>query len=367
MRSTYASSPGDRRHAGRLLQAEFMGVHRKMPRVTWAVIGATGMIGTKAVPDGIMAAENCGLVAVQGLNKADVLPLAEKWGVPGYTSAEEMLKSTTCDAVYVASPQDVHLEHVKMCVAHGRQVLCEKPLACNGEEAREMVEICARAGLRLGTAFNLRFNTLHVKARELISSGVIGKVVSARCQYGQNYPPDRRSFRQIEALAGGGSMIDMGNHAMDLVEFVTGKKFKHVLAVRQNVVHDYEVEDACAALLEFVDGGCALVDTYYCVPLNLLRNDLEVNGSGGVLYTVDTLRGMATGGKLVVVTEAARDEYQFSGVDMYRAEFEAFAAAVLNGMEPPCNGRDGLHSQRLIDACYASARLERKIEIIDDY
>jgi len=82
-------------------------------------------------------------------------------------------------------------------------VFCEKPLARTVREAQEMVDACRRGNVRLGTAFNLRFCSVHVKARELVEAGVIGKIVSARCQYGQNYPPDPDAFRQKVALSGG--------------------------------------------------------------------------------------------------------------------------------------------------------------------
>ena len=113
-----------------------------------------------------------------------------------------------------------------------------------------MVHRCEEAGVKFGTAFNCRFNNLHVQAKEMVAQGVIGKVISARCQYGQDYPPDPKAFRQKRELAGGGSMVDMGNHAMDLVEFTTNKRVTRVAAVAGNVIHQYPVEDVCAALLE---------------------------------------------------------------------------------------------------------------------
>ncbi|NJD04271.1 MAG: Gfo/Idh/MocA family oxidoreductase [Ruminiclostridium sp.] len=332
--------------------------------IRWAVIGSTGMIGKKAVTDGIMKANGCKLVAVQGLFEHETAPLGEKWGVPWFTSPEDMLDKVDCDAVYIGSPQNVHLEHCKLAAKRGKHVFCEKPLGLNGSEVREMVDVCKENRIRLGTGFNLRFNSIHQKARELITGGAIGKVVSARCQYGQNYPPDPKAFRQVLENAGGGSMVDMGNHAMDLVEFVTGKCFNGVMAVTHNVIYKYGVEDSCGALLEFKGGGFAYIDTYYCVPLGILRNDLEVNGSSGILYTVDSLRGMTTGGKLVVIAaDNKKQEYEFDGVDMYRKEVEAFASAVLAEKEPPCGGLDGLHSQRLLDAIYKSAKTGMKVEV----
>ena len=135
------------------------------------------------------------------------------------------------------------------------------------------------------------------------------------------------------------------------------------MAVAKNVIHHYEVEDCCGALFEFDGGGFAFVDSYYNVSIDLLRNDLEVNGSKGVIYTVGSLTGMETGGRLFLATDDSRNEYDFDGPDMYQAEFEAFASAILEGRQPPCNGLDGLHSQYLLDAIYASARLGRKAEV----
>jgi predicted dehydrogenase len=330
--------------------------------IRWAVVGATGMIGRRVVPQ-IAAARNCELVAVQSLDQEALAATTEKYGVPGFESPEEMLDGVRCDVAYLCTPQNVHLEGTRLAAGRGVDVFCEKPLARTGREAREMVDACRQNGVKLGTAFNLRFSAVHIKARQLVQDGAIGKVVSARCQYGQNYPPDPKAFRQKVALSGGGSMVDMGNHAMDLVEFVSGKRFCRVQAIARNIVHSYEVEDALAAILEFEDGGFALVDTYFCVPLNLLRNDLEVSGTKGILFTIDSLRGMTDGGRLVVLTNEGRSEYEWDGTDMYRAEIEAFAGAVLEGRDPPCDGLAGLHSQQLLDACYESSRTGKSVEV----
>lgn len=335
----------------------------KKVKIKWAVIGASGMAGKKVIPDAIGVANNCELVAVQGLHENKIRPLAEKWRVPWYISAKDMLDKVECDAVYIASPQNVHSEHTKLCANKKLHVFCEKPLARNFKEAKEMVKVCQYFGVKMGTGFNFRFNSLYIKAREIVASGIIGKVVSARCQFGQNYSPDPNAFRQNIKLAGGGSMIDIGIHAIDLIEFVSGKRFSTVMAITQNLIHNYNVEDACGALLEFSDGGFAFVDAYYCIPINILRNDLEVNGSRGILYTVESLRGMGGGGKLIVITEDFKKEYEWDGTDMYKNEFEAFSNAIIKDEKPPCNGFDGLHSQMLSDAIYNSARTGKKIQI----
>ncbi|MCL4416001.1 MAG: Gfo/Idh/MocA family oxidoreductase [Actinobacteria bacterium] len=332
-------------------------------KVKWAVIGATGWAGSIIIKQAILPSDICELTAVQSLDREAVINLSKKNNVPWFISVEEMIKNTECDAVYIASPQNVHNEHLKIAAKYKKHVFCEKPLALNVKEADEMVKACKINNIKFGTGFNLRFNNLHVKAKELVANGAIGKVVSARCQYGQNFLPNPNAFRQKQSLAGGGSMVDMGNHAMDLIEFVTGKTIDKVLAVTQNIIHNYEVEDTCAALLEFSDGGFAFVDAYYCMSINILRNDLEINGSKGVIYTVDSLRGMATGGKMFLVKDGEKEEFVHDGKNMYKEEFEAFSNAIIKNMEPSCSGADGLHSQKILEAVYVSAKRGSKVEI----
>ena len=333
-------------------------------KLKWC-IGSTGMVGKKAIPDGLLMAENCELLAVQGRNMNILTPLAKKWGVKGYTSVIEMLYENKCDAVYIGSPQNVHLEHVEACASRGYHIVCEKPLARNSEEVLEMISICNKYGVRLGTAFNNRFQQLNLIAKKLIAEGKIGKVISARCQFGQDLTPSVGAFRQLKELAGGGAMIDMGNHCIDLIEFITGKKFKSVLSVSQEIpAYEYEVEDVCAAILEFEDSGIGIVDTYYCCPFKLLRNDLEINGTKGTIHTIGTI-GMHSGGQLVVRTQEKTEIYDFNGKDMYCAEFEAFAEAFMNKSELPCSEKDGLHSQILVNACYKSGITGTRVGVGD--
>lgn len=332
-------------------------------KIKWAVIGATGWAGRVIIQNAIKQSDICELSAVQSLDKEAVLMLAEENNIPWFLSVEEMISKTKCDAVYIASPQFVHCEHLKIAASFKKHVFCEKPLALNVREAEEMVKVCKKNNVKFGTGFNLRYNNLHIKAKELLANGAIGKIVSARCQYGQNFQPDSKAFRQKLDTSGGGAMVDMGNHIMDLIEYITEKKFKTVMAVAQNNIHNYEVEDTCAALLEFENGGFAFVDSYYCMPIDVLRNDLEINGDKGTIYTVDSLRGMTTGGKLFLIKNDKKEEFKYDGTDMYKNEFEAFSHAIINNTEPPCSGLDGLHSQKILEAIYKSAKTGKKVEV----
>ena len=331
-------------------------------KVRWGVIGATGIAKRNTIPNGIVPAKNSTLVAVQGRTFEHVKEVGQTYNVPYFTSVEEMLGKVECDAVYIGSPQHVHLEQVRAAAGFGRHILCEKPIARNAAEAKEMVEAAGRAGVLFGTAFMLRFHSLHRKARSLVREGAIGQMVSARCQFGIDHAPKEGAFRQILEEGGGGAFIDLGNHAMDIIEFVTGRRIATVMGVSQNVIYHYETEDACAALLEFDGGGFAMVDTYFCAGRGSVRNELEIIGYEGSIVTEGTI-GQSPSGTLTLKSKGKVETFESHGLDMYLGEVEAFADAILSGKEFSVGPEDGLHSQELVEACYESAKSGRRISL----
>ena len=331
-------------------------------KIRWAVIGATGIAKRNTIPNGMVPAKNSTLVAVQGRTLEHVREVGETYGVPHFTSVKEMLQEVECDAVYIGSPQHVHLEQVRTAAGFGRHILCEKPIARNVTDAREMVEAARKAKVLFGTAFMLRFHPLHRKARSLVGEGAIGEVISARCQFGIDHAPKPDAFRQILKEGGGGAFIDLGNHAMDIIEFITERRFVAVMGVSQNVIYHYETEDACAALLEFDDGGFAMVETYFCTGRNSVRNELEIIGYKGSIITEGTI-GQSPSGTLILRREGEVEEFKSDSRDMYLGEIEAFANAILSGKGFSAGPEDGLHSQELVGACYESAKSGRRVSV----
>lgn len=335
---------------------------KESKKLKWVVCGAGGIAGRKIVKDGLIAAGNCELMAVQSYPPVSAQEEGKRYKVPSFTRVEQMLDKVDCDAVYIATPQFLHLAQVKLAAQHGKHVFCEKPLATDVRDAEEIVRICKKAGVKLGTDFNYRFHPLHQKMRAMVKKGVIGEVVSGRCQFGQDFPPAQGAFRQNAKQSGGGAFADTGNHAADLLEYIMGRHTRSVLGIKRNTVYSYESEDSCAALLDFQEGGFGIVDAYFCSPLRTLRNDVEINGTKGTLHTGNTLQ-MKTTGKLVVRTEKGVKFLKCPNQDMYAIIFEKFTDAVLHGQKLPVTGEDGLHSQKIIAAVYRSSDTGRKIAI----
>ncbi|MGI5817153.1 MAG: Gfo/Idh/MocA family protein [Armatimonadota bacterium] len=344
--------------------------------IRWGVIGCGGIADRRTIPEGIVPAASAELVAVQDVAEGRMREVAEKYGVTGYLTVEELLADDAVDAVYIATPTHVHHEQTVVAAKAGKHVLCEKPLALTQEECVASIEACAEAGVKFGTNFMMRFHACHTMMREMVAAGELGTPVLGRGELTCWYPPIEGAFRQSQELGGGGSLIDMGNHCIDLLEFILGSKVARVACFTEHLVQDYETEDTAVVTLHFENGAVGIVDALFNVPDAAARNMLELYGSGGSMVTQGTI-GQGSTGSITAVIEGDAGDYdaqQARGgaaeqiiepdvVNMYEAAIEGFCAAIANDTEPPVPGEDGLWSHRVIDACYESARTGRVVTL----
>ena len=229
------------------------------------------------------------------------------------------------------------------------------------------MQICEEAGIKLGIGLMMPFHHLSVEARRLVEEGVLGKIVSARAQFGFDYPPMAGAFRQVKELHRGGAFMDVGNHGAALLEFLLGARVESVTAMMGNVVHEYEgVEDSLIAVLRFDNGVLGIVDTYFST--TAAQNLLEINGAERTLIAQGILSQTPDGVLRVLETDEGAAEYLRIVSDernVYIAEIEAFAEAVLNDSVPPIPGEEGVWSQRVVEAVYQSAESGRMVNVAD--
>ena len=257
------------------------------------------------------------------------------------------LLSAEIDAIYVATPVDGHLGQVLKCAQSRKHILCEKPLGMTVTEAEEMLTACRRAGVQLGCAFMMRFQSQHQQALRLIQEGKLGQPVYGRAQLSCWYPPLEGSWRQDPARGGGGSLIDMGGHCIDLLEMFFGKAEK-VSCFTHRTAHSYTPEDSAVVSLFFANGALATVDAFFCIADEGSKNALELYGTRGSILAKGTI-GQASAGEMVVHLVPSQDGYDAGQaraaaqgmaitadpVNIYQAEIEEFSQAILDGAAPP--------------------------------
>jgi len=364
-------SDGERVASGRV--RGLCGATRKN-KIRWGVIAPGGIARRRTIPEGILPASNAELVAVWGRNPKTNAEVAQQFGARAAATLDELL-AQDIDAIYIASPNHAHLEQTRKAAAASKHVFCEKPLGMNVAEARRMLAFCRKAKVRLGTAFMMRFHSQHQAARQLIQDGRLGQPVFARAQIAFWYPPIPGAWRQIPKLGGGGALIDLAGHCLDLLEMFFGPVIS-VSCMTNRTVQRYATEDSGVVLARFRNGALATADTFFCVPDASSQNRLELYGSRGSILAQNTL-GQGAAGEMVAFLEDTEKGYEAEQdtrpggglviapppVNTYRAEIEAFSQALLDGRDTKDSALAGLRSQVILEACYRSARTKREIKI----
>jgi predicted dehydrogenase len=342
-------------------------------RIRWGVIGAGGIARRRTIPEGIIPADNASLAAVCSVECGAAV--AREFDVRMCDTEQDLL-AHSCDAVYIATPVHLHLDQVTRAAGAGKHVLCEKPLGRDMKEAEAIVTACDRAGVKLGTGLLMRFQSQHVAAKKLVTDGALGTPVFGRAQLSCWYPPSPGAWRQDASRSGGGSLIDMGGHTIDLLEMLFGRTTS-VYCVTSRRVHDYPVEDTAVAMLTFAGGAIGTIEAMFNVPDTSSRNRLEIYGSGGSILAEGTI-GQSDRGQMVMLggkaggydaaqrRTAANEVIEITPepVNMYRAQIEAFSQAILDDSTPPIDGYAGLWNQRVLAACYESAATGRKVDLL---
>jgi len=337
--------------------------------IKWGVIGACGIADRRTIPEGIIPAKNVELVALMDIDEERLKEIARKYkNVRYYTKEEDLLKDKEIEAVYIATPTYLHHKQALLAAKAKKHILLEKPIAMNLREAEEIISICKENKVKLTLGYMMRYHSYHQKIKEMLDEGKLGKLVMGRAQLTCWYPPIKGAWRQELSLGGGGSLIDMGSHCIDLLEMFMGKVVE-VSSCTGNLVQNYPVEDTAVVLLKFEEGALGVIDNHFNIPDASSENRLEIYGSKGSILVKGTI-GQDSSGYMVARFEKEKKGYEaeqkreeikeeeisLKPVNMYKSEIEDFSRCILEDSEPSFTGEDGLRNLRVILAAYESAK-----------
>lgn len=343
-------------------------------KVKWGVIGSGGIARRRTIPEGIIPAKHAQLISVYDIDHEVNKTIAKEFGAIPARTIDDLLHSGI-DVVYVASPINMHLEHVTLCARKKKHILCEKPFGLTIQEADRIVRTSIDEDVCLGTGFMMRFLAQHQAALKLIKENKLGKPVYGRAQLSCWYPPMKSAWRQDPTTGGGGSLMDMGSHCIDLLEMFFGE-IKSVSCFINNNVHSYRSEDSAVVSLYFENGALATVDTFFCIPDISSKNILELYGSKGSIIAKGTI-GQCISGEMTAFLEEKNTGYECQQirnlsngleinplpVNPYQAEIDEFSLAILENRVPTNNFTIGLQNQKILTACYKSASSRKIIDI----
>lgn len=318
--------------------------------VRWGILGLGGH-AERAIAPAIDQAEGATLAAVCSADPERQHQFTSRYpGVRGFGDAGAC--AADVDAVFVASANDRHAEHIRAAVEVGRPVLCEKPLGVSPRQSAELIALCQRAGLPLGIGLHLRQSPGVRAARQLLSEGVIGTVMGARVEYlhlsAGEAPRTRPSWR-VDPLRGGGLFAGTGIHALDLVRFLLGGEIAELTVLSQAARSDGAAAHLVSARL--APSSAARADA--CVSVTVGRapfaaNDVAVLGEHGWLRLEGAV-GAQVGGTLRVAGDVEL-ERSWPIEDPYRREIEEFCRTVREGTEPSGDALSGLRLSQLLVA-----------------
>jgi predicted dehydrogenase len=253
-----------------------------MATIKWGIIGCGNVCEVKSGP-GFQKAANSELVAVMRRDARLAEDFARRHNVPNwYSDAQSLIADPQVDAVYIATPPGSHLEYTQMAARAGKPVYVEKPMARNYSECLSMLESCQAAGVPLFVAYYRRAMPRFVKIKELIDSGVIGEVRLATLALYQMPPnnPQALPWRVQPEISGGGLFVDVGSHALDLMDYYFGP-VSQVKGFAANQGGYYQVEDIVSAA--FVHESGVQVSGTWCFTSFKREDRIEIVGSKGKL------------------------------------------------------------------------------------
>lgn len=313
------------------------------------------------------------VVAVFGKTEAKTFDFAKKWGIPkiyfGDRGLEEICKDQSIDVIDVGLPNFLHLDAVTMAAENHKAVICEKPLGRTSGEAKQMLEAAKRAGVIHCYAENQVFMPKARYVMDLIKRGGIGKITSVRSREAHSGP--HSMWFKTKDLAGGGVLLDMGCHTIELARRMIGGKLKDVCAWTATLSHKIDVEDNCLVLVRY-DGSELGESEASWSAKGGLDVRFEIFGTEGTVFVDMTretgLRVFTTGlgGGAIVEKADSTSGWLFPSLGEHEAygfveELRHFSDCILNDKQPSETFQDGFVVNCIIDAAYESAAERRWI------
>jgi predicted dehydrogenase len=318
-------------------------------------IAGFGLHAVKRLMPGFAKAKRSRVTALSRRSMAAARDSAAEYKIPlGFDSVAAMAASPEVDAVLVTTPNASHLVDVLAAIDAGKHVLCEKPMAMNADECRQMVEAARRRGVVFGVAHVFRFDESVLRFRELLKSGKIGKAIFARSEFSFLADPSHpRKWLYDSAIAGAGPIFDIGVHCIDTLRFVLNDEVTRVSASAASDERSGDVESAASFTLEFSRGTIGTVLVSYRAAY---RTPLELVGDSGVIRAEDALNvehpieiQLQREGKVVETATV-------SNQSVYALQVDAFADAVEGKSRFPIPGEEGWQNQEVLDAAMRSLR-----------
>jgi predicted dehydrogenase len=301
----------------------------------FALIGSSGFAAEVCAP--ALAASPYELVGVLGSTRAKGLRLAAPLGARAYSSLDDLLADDSVDAIWLAADDRFHAPMGTACLAVGKHVLVEKPIAQSTDEARTLIDTAKAHGKVLHVGLHSRFRPVYNDIRAAIHAGRLGRVVAAQLEFFVSVPPDRVAMpwrARLRESGGGWVVKELAAHQLDLLLWWLGPADGISGARLSTVKQPVETDDSATILVPLESGATGIVVVSGAMPKP--SHAVRIHGTEGSLEATGVWRG---GGRLSF-SDGERRDYtgESQRLQPYLAQLDDFAAAVAGR---PAQGADG--------------------------
>ena len=339
-----------------------------------AIIGCGKIAQVRHLPE-YAANPNVELVGYYDLNRERAEKVAAQYGGKVYDTPEELLADPAIDAVSVCAANYAHAELTIKALRAGKHVLCEKPMATNIEDCEAMAAAAAESGKFLMIGHNQRLAKAHVRAKQLIDAGTIGRIVTFRTTFGHGGPetwsinPGKNTWFFDKKKAAMGVMADLGVHKTDLIQYLTGQRVVRTTAKLVTLDKRGEdgeligVDDNAVCIYEMSGGAFGTMTaswTFYGAE----DNSTVLYGTKGIMKIYDDpahsiVVTLADGEKQMYDVEQIQtnDNQTKSGV------IDLWIDCLKNGRAPEISGESALYAMRAVFASIKSSELGESVDI----
>lgn len=297
---------------------------------------------------------------------------AERYGTVFFEDLAEL--AAACEGVGVTSETSRHADIIETVAGQGAHVLCEKPLAVTVCECQRLARIVAETGVHFMMNFPKRFDPVNLELVRLLKDGTLGRPVFARVRHGHGHGEDedfRRAWFQDPRLSGGGTLIDEGIHAADLLRWLFGDP-EWVSAVTSRAGLGLAVEDTAVATFAYADGLIAEISTSWC--FQAAEASVEIFGTDGTVILTGVDLASRDHGRAPYLKYFSRkgDASTWVGLDMtpgfltpafHEQGPRQFFRCLIDGSQPPVTLEDGMRSLAMIEAAYRSASQGARVQV----
>ena len=328
-----------------------------MEKVRWGVL-STARIGVEKVIPAMQQGEHSEIVAISSRSLSKARAAAERLGIPkAYGSYEEMLADPEIDAVYNPTPNHLHVPLTIQAMRAGKHVLCEKPIALDANEARQLLEETKRhPHLKVMEAFMYRFHPQWQLAKRLVDEEAIGELRTIHTHFAY-YNRDPNNVRHRPEW-GGGAMMDIGCYAVNLSRFIFGDEPNRVMGVFE-MDPEFAVDRRASGILDFLwDTSTFTVGTqlspYQRVHIIADFGRIEIE----IPFNTPTDRPA----RLWVTIQDKTEEVIIPTANQYTLQGDAFSRAILEDAPVPTPLEDAVANMAIIDALFESDEKERWVK-----